>query len=347
MKRIGNRGFILVETLIVAVFIMTIFILIYRNSVPMIGKYEELSHFDDLDSVYAANMVRKMVTNYLSFEQIDSLLSTATYADISDCGNSNLYTDASYCTKLKENLQIENDDVIFITRYNLSEAVPLSGKSFRDTVKENVLFDSGSLSNFREYIRTVPDNESFYNPSNISNKAIGVYRLFITRSVRLSDGTTQTKYANIGIYKTTYVLSNVGASASLKANGTSLVLDIGENYPFTSFLKIQYSFSGGTTVCNPANNITLGAKNQEVTCTLTEKNGNKLHTHFTVNHGYTPALKGYEYQCGTEECGCVPDDEGIIPKDCVSKQCPVICTGMMTTCYKGGTYDKSSNKCLY
>lgn len=347
MKRIGNRGFILVETMIVAVFIMTIFIFIYRNSVPMIGRYEQLSYFDDLDSVYAANMVRKMVTNYLSFEQIDGLLSNVTYVDISDCGNSNFYTDASYCTKLKENLQIENEDVILITRYNLSELVPSLGKSFRDTVKENVIFDSGNLSSFREYLKTVPDNEKFYNPTNISNKAIGVYRLFITRSVRLSDGTTVTKYANIGVYKTTYVLSSVGTSASLKANGNSLVLDVGENYPFTSFLKIQYSSSGGATMCNPANNITLGNKNQEVTCILTEKNGNQLYTHFTVNHGYTPALEGYEYQCGTEECGCVPDDSGKIPEGCVPTQCPITCTGMMTSCYKGGTYDKTSNKCLY
>ncbi len=345
MKRVKNHGFILIETLVVAVFIMTIFIFIYRNSIPMIGKYEELARFDDLDSVYAANMIRKMVTNYLSFEQIDNLLSNVTYVDISNCSDNELYTDVAYCTKLKANLQIEDEDIVFITRYNISEIVPSLNKSFRDTVKEDVRFDSGNLSDFRSYLKTVPDNESFYNPANISNKAMGVYRLFITRSVRLADGTIETKYSNIGIYKTTYAISSVGTSASLRANGNSLVLDVGENYPFTSFLKIQYSTSGGNTVCNPPNNATLGTKDQVITCVLTEKNGNQLFTHFTVKHGYTPAMEGYEYQCGTEECGCVSNPMN--PTECIPNQCSLTCSGMMPNCYKGGTYDEESNKCLY
>lgn len=344
MKRIGSRGFILVETLIVAVFIMTLFIFVYKNSVPMIGKYEHLRRYDDLDSVYAINLVRKMVTSYLSFDRIDELLSNVTYVNISDCGDTSLYTDASYCSKLKENLQIEDEDVILITRYNISEDVPSLQKSFRDIVKEDARFDSGNLSNFREYLRTVSNNESFYNPSSISNKAMGVYRLFITRSVRLADGTKQTKYANIGVYKTTYALSSVASSASLKANGTSLVLDIGENYPFTSFLKIQYTTSGGTTVCDPDNNISLGFKNQEVNCTLTEKNGNQLHAHFTVKHGYTPAFEGYEYNCGEDDCGCTENEDGT---ECIPNECPITCTGMMPSCYKGGDYDEETSKCLY
>ena len=313
----------------------------------MIGRYERLNNFEDLDSVYAANMMKKMVTNYLSFDRIDSLLANTTYVDISNCNDPNLYTDANYCVKLKDNLQIGADDAVIITRYNISENVALLGKSFRDTVNENVKFDSGSLSNFRDYLRTVADSESFYSSSNISNKAIGLYRLFITRSVPLSDGSIQTRYANIGIYKTTYVFANVGATASLKANGPTLVLDIGENYPFTSFLQIQYTSFGGTTVCDPANNITIGSSTREVTCILTERNGNRLSAHFTVKHGYNPSLENYEYQCGTEECGCVPDENGEIAEDCVPKECPVTCNGLQPNCYKGGTYNEETNKCIY
>lgn len=347
MKRVKNGGFILMETMIVAVFIMAIFVFVYRNSIPMIGRYERLSRFDDLDSVYAANMMKKMVTNYLSFEQIDSLLANTTYVDISNCNDKKLYTDPNYCSKLKNNLQIGNDDIVFITRYNISEMVSSVGKSFRDIAKEDITFDSGSLSNFREYLKTVSDSESFYKATNMSNKAIGLYRLFITRSVPLVDGTIQTKYANIGIYRTTYVQSNIGSVASLKANGPTLVLEIGENYPFTTFLQIQYTQAGGKTSCNPENNATLGSSSREVTCILTEKNGNKLSTHFTVKHGYTPTLESYEYQCGTEECGCVPDENGTIPEGCIPAQCPVTCSGVQTSCYKGGTYDTNTNKCLY
>lgn len=347
MKGIKNRGFILIETMIVTVFVMVIFIFVYRNAIPMIGRYETLSRYDDLDSVYAANMMRKMITNYLSFDAIDSLLANTTYVDVSDCSNSSLYTDASYCTKLKQSLQIEGDDVLLITRYNPSEVVASIGKSFRDQVKTDIYFDSGNLSNFRDYMKTVSDNESFYNPNNMNNKAYGIYRLFITRSISLNDGTKRTHYANIGIYKTNYTLSTVGPTASLKANGPLLILETGENYPFTSYLQIQYTNQGGTVACDPSNNIDLGSTNKEVVCVLTEKNGNTLTTKFQVKHGYPPTMEGYQYQCGTEECGCVPDENGEVLEGCVPKQCPITCSGTQASCYKGGTYDTDTNKCIY
>lgn len=351
MRRINKRGFMLIETMIVTVFIMTIFVFIYRNSVPMIGQYNKLDRFDDLDSVYAVNMMKKMVTNYLSFDTIDTLLANSTYADISNCQDTTIYSDSSYCSKLKKSLNIEAGDIVYITRYNISEIVASIGISFRDLVEQDVRFDSGSLSNFRDYIKTVSDNESFYQPSNTNNKAMGVYRLFITRTVRQVDGTARTHYANIGIYKTNYVASSVGETASLKVNNSTLVLDENENFPFTSNLQIQYSYFGGTTLCNPENNATLGRTNKEVTCILTEKNGNRLTATFQVKHGYTPTMQSYEYQC-TEPCGCEPDASGVVDKNCVPKECTTTCVGTQSVCTKGGVYvekigSENINKCLY
>ena len=297
-------------------------------------------------------MMKKMVTNYLSFDVIDTLLANSTYADISNCQDTSIYSDGSYCSKLKKSLNIEVDDIVYITRYNVSEIVSSVGKSFRDEVKQDVRFDSGSLSNFRDYLKTVADNESFYSPTNIDNKAMGVYRLFITRTVRQVDGTTRTHYANIGIYKTNYVASSVGATASLRANNSLLVLDIGENFPFTSNLQIQYSSAGGTTSCNPVNNVNLGSNNQQVNCILTEKNGNTLTANFQVKHGYAPIMQSYEYQC-SEPCGCDPDPEtGEVSEDCVPEECPTTCVGTQMVCNKGGVYvekigSENINKCLY
>ncbi len=204
MKRIKQGGFVLVETLIVTVFVMSIFVFVYRNSVPMIGQYERMQKFDDIDSVYAADMMKKMIENYIDFTVIDQKLQNATYIDISNCNDTTYYRDSSYCTKLKNNLHIDDTDLVILTKYNLSTTLPGTNTSFRSYVNENEYFDSGKLSNFRDYLRTVADNEPFYNPSDANNKAVGLYRLFITRSVPLIDGTTETRYANIGIYKSKY-----------------------------------------------------------------------------------------------------------------------------------------------
>ena len=56
MKLLNKKGFILVETLIVTLFVLTLFILVYQNLVPSLGEYERMSSYDDVDSVYATNL---------------------------------------------------------------------------------------------------------------------------------------------------------------------------------------------------------------------------------------------------------------------------------------------------
>ena len=63
MKKMGNKGFALVETLIVATFVMGIFTLMYTNFFPMMGEYERRERYDDIDSVYNTYLIKKMLEN--------------------------------------------------------------------------------------------------------------------------------------------------------------------------------------------------------------------------------------------------------------------------------------------
>ena len=42
MKLLNKKGFILVETLIVTLFVLTLFILVYQNLVQSLGEYERM-----------------------------------------------------------------------------------------------------------------------------------------------------------------------------------------------------------------------------------------------------------------------------------------------------------------
>ena len=44
MKKNSTSGFILAETLVVTVFLMTIFTMLYVNFYPLIGEYEKEKH---------------------------------------------------------------------------------------------------------------------------------------------------------------------------------------------------------------------------------------------------------------------------------------------------------------
>lgn len=189
MKKLNRGGFVLAETLIVTGFILILFIMVYQNLVPIMGEYEKMYTYDDVDSVYAANLFKKVITDYSNLDNIDLALQDNIYYDISDCSNSEIYTNTNYCAKIKEALNMTDDDVILITEYNI--------RGFRREVKNNVYFDSGVLSNFKSYVNTLSDVDSFYKQSE--NKD-GKYRLFIARKVSSTDGTTKMKYANLGIF---------------------------------------------------------------------------------------------------------------------------------------------------
>ena len=154
MKLLNKKGFILVETLIVTLFVLTLFILVYQNLVPSLGEYERMSSYDDVDSVYATNLFKQSLLRYGNMDYITSYLTNHTYLDISNCNDQKIYKNSNYCDKLKKTLSISDNDYIFITDYNI--------KKFRSEVKTNDFFDSGKLSNFRNYVATVSDTDSFY-----------------------------------------------------------------------------------------------------------------------------------------------------------------------------------------
>lgn len=72
----NEKGFVLAETLVVAVAVMTIFSLLYANYYPLIGEYEKREVYDNIDSKYIAHWVRKILieksTNPTLFTMMNS-----------------------------------------------------------------------------------------------------------------------------------------------------------------------------------------------------------------------------------------------------------------------------------
>ena len=61
MKKLNSKGFVMTETLVVAVFIMGIFGIMYNNYYPLIGEYERREVFDDVDSKYGAFWIKRFI----------------------------------------------------------------------------------------------------------------------------------------------------------------------------------------------------------------------------------------------------------------------------------------------
>lgn len=290
MKLLNKKGFILVETLIVTLFVLTLFILVYQNLVPSLGEYERMSSYDDVDSVYATNLFKQSLLRYGNMDYITSYLTNHTYLDISNCNDQKIYKNSNYCDKLKKTLSISDNDYIFITDYNI--------KKFRGEVKTNDFFDSGKLSNFRNYVATVSDTDSFYNKD--TNSLVGKYRLFITRTVTNSDQTTSLKYVNLGIYTGSYKRYNMGEMVTFKpGTGTDnmnfYVLKDSPSKEGTVTLILDRNI-GSTTTFNSSGSTNSPDKVLAILKSITDSwnQVNVLNgTSYTSSNGYTINYNGY------------------------------------------------------
>lgn len=297
MKMLNKKGFTLVETLIVTTFVMTLFLIVYQNTVPFLGEYKKMNSYDDIDSIYASNLFKQSILRYGNWDYIDQELSTKTYLDISNCEDTNIYKNVNYCKKIKESLMILDNDHIFITNYNISK--------FRDTVNKDDTFDSGKLNEFRDYLNTVSDEESFYiecrNNTKCTKEVIGKYRLFITRTVANTDNSKSQRYVNLGLYTGLYNKYNMGdvitfdpgdglertfyALKNSSSSESTVTLILAENLPNTT------AFNSNGTNSIPDLTLSLLKNNTNTwinTITLTENNN------YVSASGYTISYNGYQ-----------------------------------------------------
>lgn len=143
MKKYNSKGFVLAETLIVSVFIMTLFMMFYTNLYPLIGEYERRNSYDDITSKYTAHFIRKMV---LASGNSTLLTGNQNYIDITDCP-STYFSNTTMCYAYKEKYHIEK---MYVTKFHI--------ESFKTMVK------SSNLSRgLKEYVEYLPN---FQTPSN-------------------------------------------------------------------------------------------------------------------------------------------------------------------------------------
>ena len=62
-KKINNYGFAMVELLIVAVIVLTIFSILFSNYLPLLGQYENRILYNDVTGQYSSFYLRRIYKN--------------------------------------------------------------------------------------------------------------------------------------------------------------------------------------------------------------------------------------------------------------------------------------------
>ena len=167
MKKINQKGFVLAETLVVAVFLMAIFTLIFTNFYPLMGEYEKRETYDDVDGKYAVYWLKRLIedSSYQISGNSDAFFKEKGYVRfecsdiVEDVGKKEM------CKTLVKSLEVKgctsNGDhcEIYITKYQIGSTT----KSFKDSVSptnasNNIKRYQVNNGNLSSYIQTCKDS---------------------------------------------------------------------------------------------------------------------------------------------------------------------------------------------
>lgn len=188
MKKLNSKGFVMTETLVVAVFIMGIFGIMYNNYYPLIGEYERREVFDDVDSKYGAFWIKRFIqhSSYDLSAAQKNTINTNGYVLFS-CNNINNDYRKTMCNKLLKELEVKDYNVqpkVYITKYNL--------ESFKNYVAADTNYATFS-GGFSDYVNFLP----IYRVPSLNDAA---YRVLIEFD-RNKNGLNYTTYATIEVKK--------------------------------------------------------------------------------------------------------------------------------------------------
>lgn len=202
--KLNNRGFMLVETLIVTVFVMAVFSIIYTNLYPIMAEYEKREVYDDIDGKYGVYWLKKIIqSNDVDFGDVATSGTIANNIEVNkyhrfDCNTDIPYdvTTQNLCNTIVKELQIaKRDDTgvetetgkpcIYITKFKLIE------------FKERAVAETGAgifYGNLSDYVGYLPRYE------NIVSLNRAAYRI-IVEFHRTKDDNDYYAYSTIEVKK--------------------------------------------------------------------------------------------------------------------------------------------------
>lgn len=161
-KKLDNSGFVIVETIIVAVFVIGICTFLFMNLLPLIGEYEKVSYYDDLSSKYKTHEIRKMLLREIDKSSLgnvqikESILNNGNYVLYKSVREEDNFhnplcdklTNKKYCNTLLSDRFLYVDQII-ITPFKLSD--------FKRESKD----DKNISRQVREYIDYLPSYSKY------------------------------------------------------------------------------------------------------------------------------------------------------------------------------------------
>lgn len=162
MKKLNNKGFMLAETLVVAVAVSAIFSMIFSHFYPLMGEYEVRENYDDVDSKYGTYWVKRMIQDQ-TYNLDTATINNSNYVVFS-CNNFTDNNKQNVCRTILSRLEVDCDNPsttdkielcngggtphIIITRFGLTE---LKDNSLNSMLNSKII-----TTGMYDYIKYMP-----------------------------------------------------------------------------------------------------------------------------------------------------------------------------------------------
>lgn len=234
----NNKGFVLAETLVVTIFVLLIFTILYNSAVPLLGRYQQLLDYNDLDATYDLYHIRNLLKKDQNFNTIVNkdfaILKCAKNAN--DNVNVENIANFSECNNLFSALGIEystnidvKDEIIYLKKTAVNQVknhslISMQIKDYLDVVElpsnALILQNDGKVSYID--INPVVNSNSSLVPS-INFQATGTaYSTGYKKGMKIR--MTCTYSSGLSTFSTT--LNGASAGSSISSNTTTSVREI-------------------------------------------------------------------------------------------------------------------------
>ena len=260
MKKNNNKGFVLLETLVVSSFIITILIYLYVQFVSLKNSYDTSFRYDSIPNLYSLKQVDTFINKAYGYETFKSELAKSennNYLELykNKCDLEYFSNNNSYCNKLMENLNIKT---LLIINNNLA--------SIKTRFKEHNPYSNG-LYKYLKTIDPVLASKSYLLIAEFNDKSYAYLRVDDVNVVVTFD-------ANGGSVKTRTKNVTPGNTYGELPTPTR------EGYTFKKLNLEEWlnSFSEATrgTISKTNNSVTITATSNDA---YTQTYGNACNTH--------------------------------------------------------------------
>lgn len=242
MKKSFKKGFVMAETIVVSIVVLTALVIIYTQFISINNSYYRSFRYNTIDDLFAVNNVKEFIEKD-SLNNIVSNMKDKNYLDLTSC-STQYFKEYNYCKTLLEYLNIKT---LLFTYEDVT--------NLKNELKQNNLLSEG----LRSFVKTISANKNNkyrliveFNDDRYATLKIGSFIVSNLSNECVKEGNTCTiETIKSGVFMDVAVNDNETYRFNvIKDDGSKLTLIMNDNFSDNIYWDSNSNTSGPNNLLN-------------------------------------------------------------------------------------------------